>query len=80
MPVRIKTTKTAIKVMANGPDDAGYERAVKYLWSAINYYCETDTENDGMTLDEWIREGDWHFPPGARTPTAKSLAFDYDNR
>ena len=76
----IKTTPAAIKAMAAGPDEAGkYDEAKRFLWSAINYYCKTDTMYEGMTLDDWIAEGDWHFKAG-KLPTAKQLAADYDAR
>lgn len=74
----IKTTPAAIKAMTSD-DDKARKEAAKYLWSAINYYCKTDTMYEGMTLEEWIAEGDWHFKTG-KLPTAKQLAADYDAR
>ena len=45
--------------------------------NAIAYYATTDVyTGDGMTLEDWVIDGDWT----GNISTAKQLAEDFDNR
>jgi len=73
---RIATMRAAVDVMCEGKDHPCYDEAVNFLCDAIAYYTKTDVYSDGMTLEDWIVDGDWT----GKISTAKQLAADYDAR
>ena len=73
---RIVTMAAAIKVMNAEKDHEDREQAIKFIHEAIAYYATTDIYNDGMSLKDWIIDGDWT----GKISTAKQLAEDFDNR
>ncbi len=73
---RITTMKAAIKVMNAEKDHEDREQAIKFIHEAIAYYATTDIYNEGMSLEDWIIDGDWT----GKIATAKQLAVDYDAR
>ena len=75
-PSHIFTMKAAVKVMNAEKDHEDRDEAVKFIHEAIAYYATTDIYNEGMTLEDWIIDGDW----SGKIATAKQLAADYDAR
>ncbi len=74
---RIVTMAAAVKVMNAEKDHEDREQAIKFIHEAIAYYATTDIyTGDGMTLQDWIIDGDWT----GKIATAKQLAADFDNR
>ena len=73
---RITTMAAAVKVMNAEKDHEDREQAIKFIHEAIAYYATTDIYNEGMSLEDWIIDGDWT----GKVSTAKQLAEDYDNR
>ena len=73
---RITTMAAAVKVMNAEKDHEDREQAIKFIHEAIAYYATTDIYNEGMTLEDWIIDGDW----SGKVATAKQLAEDFDAR
>ena len=73
---RIVTMAAAVKVMNAEKDHEDRDEAVKFLHEAISYYATTDIYGDGMSLEDWIIDGDWT----GKVSTAKQLAEDFDAR
>ncbi len=73
---KITTMAKAVKVMNSGKDHEDRDEAMRFLHDAISYYTKTDVWHDGMTLEDWIIDGDW----SGKIATAKQLAEDYDAR
>jgi hypothetical protein len=74
---RIVTMAAAVKVMNAEKDHEDREQAIKFIHEAIAYYATTAIDgSDGMSLQDWIIDGDWT----GKISTAKQLAADYDAR
>ena len=73
---RIVTMAAAIKVMNAEKDHEDREQAIKFIHEAIAYYATTDIYNEGMSLEDWIIDGDWT----GKIATGFQLAVDYDAR